>query len=139
MISYAFLSSILSSQQDHLLFHNDVSLPLQAVVTQRLADIISRHYEEWVLGNEDLWKDTILVATGEDRKGCHLLPNNASGGRTDVLVFPALFCESDLVTLLSTLVAGANCGNKARGNHRNNTQSVYNFIVQTSEMCEGGG
>ncbi len=93
-----------------------------------------------MLGNEDLWKDTILVATGENKTGYHLVPNNASGGRTDVLVFPALFCESEMVTLLSTLAAGAKCSNKAKGNQcNNNTQSVYNFIVQTSEMYEGGG
>ncbi len=109
------------------------------MVTQRLADIISRHYEEWVLGNEDLWKDTILVATGEDTKGYRLLPNSASGGRTDVLAFPALFCESDLANLLSTFAAGASSSAKARGNHHNKTQSIYNFIIQASERCEGGG
>ncbi len=110
------------------------------MVTQRLADVISRHYEEWVLGNEDLWEDTILVATGEDTKGYRLLPNNASDGRTDVLVFPALFCESDLVTLLSTFVTCTRDGpSKAKGHNRNNTQSIHNFVTQTSERCEGGG
>ncbi len=108
-------------------------------MTQRLADIISRHYEEWVLGNEDLWKDTILVATGEDTKGYQLLPNSASGGRTAVLAFPTLFCESDLVNLLSTFVAGASSSTKARGKHHQNTQSIYNFIMEATEGCGGGG
>jgi hypothetical protein len=81
----------------HLLFHGDMPLPMQAMSSLRLSQLLGNEYEQFMLGREKLWDRVVFVATIQDE---YSIKRNTALGQGWVLTFPAAFEEEDLAPFL---------------------------------------